>query len=492
MSIDARAIAFRRFGLGARPGDLGKPASDIVSELLAEVAAATSPEQFRPLGNTSDLTLDHFAYVTGKRAARMEAAGMDKETQAQQMQAMPDTPRPQAGPPTEAQLRASRVQPPGPHQARPSAPAMPNAVQEALMSEFAARLRVARKASIGFGERLVLFWTNHFTVGGADQAVHMIAGAFEREAIRPHLNGSFHDMLAAAESHPAMVRYLNNERSMGPNSVAGKRQNKGLNENLAREILELHTVGVDGGYTQADVTAFARAITGWTVVPPLANDGEPGTFIFRPNMHEPGPQHVFGRDYAQSGVDQGRAVLADLAAHSKTAQHIAFKLVRHFISDTPPPAAVAAVAAAFEHSNGSLPAVHEALLRTDAAFNEPAQKLRPPVEFVLASIRALETDLEPPRYQRVMHLLGQQPYMAPSPQGWSDDSKAWLAPDSIRTRLEFANLLSQKVGGIRPVERAKGVLGPLLTEETQTTIERAETGEQALALLLMSPEFQRR
>lgn len=492
MSIDARAVAFRRFGLGARPGDLSKPGGDVVSDLLAEVAAATAPPQFASLGNTSQLALDYFAFVTGKRAARMAAAGMDQEAQAQQMQAMPETPRPQAFTPTEAQLRASRVQPPGPHQAKPNAPVMPNAVQEALLAEFAARLTLARKASIGFGERLALFWTNHFTVGGADQAIHMIAGAFEREAIRPHLNGSFHDMLAAAESHPAMIRYLNNERSMGPNSAAGKRQNKGLNENLAREILELHTVGVDGGYSQADVTAFARAITGWTVIPPLGNDGEPGTFVFRPNMHEPGTHHILGRDYAQSGVDQGRAVLADLATHPKTARHIAAKLVRHFISDTPPPAAVAGVAAAFERSNGSLPAVHEALLRTDAAFNEPPQKLRPPVEFVLASVRALETDLEPQRYQRVMHLLGQQPYTAPSPQGWSDDSKAWLAPDSIRTRLEFANLLSQKVGGVRPVERAKGVLGSLLTEETQTTIERAETAEQALALLLMSPDFQRR
>jgi len=209
-------------------------------------------------------------------------------------------------------------------------------------------------------------------------------------------------------------------------------------------------------------------------------------------MHEPGAQHIFGRDYPQDGIDQGMDVLADVARHPNTAKHIAFKLVRHFIADDPPPAAVEAVAAAFTTSDGDLNAVHEALLRTDAAFEAPALKLRPPIEFVLASTRALQATIEPQQFHRALTLLGQRPFMAPSPQGWSDDSKAWLAPDSIRTRLEFANLLAQKAGGPRPVDRAKAVLGPLMSEETQTTIERAETAEQALALLLMSPEFQRR
>ena len=490
MSIDARAIAFRRFGLGARPGDLDKPGGDLTGELLADASAAMAPAALAALADSPSLYAELFGYQMDKKAARLANAGAGMETMAQQMQAMPETPRPGAA--VDMAQATGRLPPPGPHQPVTAVPPPPNPVQESVVAELGARLTLARQAGIGFGERLALFWANHFTVAGTEGRVRIVAGAFEREAIRPHLNGSFHDMLAAAESHPAMIFYLNNENSMGPNSQAGKRQSKGLNENLAREILELHTVGVDGGYTQADVTSFARAITGWSFTGKNGRDGVPGTFTFRPNMHEPGPQHVLGRDYPQAGQDQGQAVLADLARNIKTAQHIAFKLVRYFIADDPPPAAVAAVAVAFDRSNGSLPAIHEALLRTEAAFTAPPLKLRPPVEFVLASVRALEADLEPPRLHRALILLGQQPYMAPSPQGWSDDSKAWLAPDSIRTRLEFANLLAQKVGGAHPVERAKGVLGGLLTEETASTIERAETTEQALALFLMSPEFQRR
>ena len=491
MSIGERAIAIGRFGLGARPGDLTKPEGDLIGELLAEVAAATASPKLAALPDSSGLAAAYFEFQTGKKTDKAMRARTTQDL-TEQTQIMPGSPRPGSQMQADATEGPALKAPPGPQPASVSQPGRPNAVQDALIAEFRARLALARQAEIGFGERLALFWANHFTVSGADQAVHIVAGAFEREAIRPHLNGTFHDMLAAAESHPAMIRYLNNERSMGPNSMAGKRQRKGLNENLAREIMELHTVGVDGGYTQADVTSFARAITGWSIVAPLGSEGEPGTFFFRPNMHEPGSQRVLGHDYPQAGLDQGQSVLTDLAKYPKTSQHIAFKLVRHFIADVPPPQAVAKVAAAFDSSNGSLPATYEALLRTEAAFAAPALKLRPPVEFVLASIRALETDIEPPRFQRAMHLLGQQPFMAPSPQGWPDDSKAWLAPDAIRTRLEFANLLAQKAGGARPVERAKAVLGTLLTEETRTTLERAETTEQALALLLMSPEFQRR
>jgi len=493
MAIDTRAVAFRRFGLGARPGDLGRPSGDVVGELLGEVAAATKPSVLAPLPDSVALYDVAYKLRAERKAERAAKAGVDVEKMAQQMQVMPDTPRPVPGSmATDMAASANGLPPPGPHSAKTMTPPPPNPIQKAIAAELGARLTLARQASIGFGERLAMFWANHFTVSGTEQDTHITAGAFEREAIRPHLNGSFRDMLAAVESHPTMIRYLNNERSMGPSSIAGKRQSKGLNENLAREIMELHTIGVDGGYTQSDVTSFARAITGWSMIGPQGIDGEPGTFFFRPNMHEPGPQHVLGRDYPQDGVEQGRAILADLANNPKTAQHVAFKLVRHFIADVPPPAAVSAVADAFIKSNGNLPAVHAALLRTDEAFNSPALKLRPPVEFVLASTRALEADLEPQRFHRALVLLGQQPYKAPSPQGWSDDSKAWLAPDAIRTRLEFANLLAQKIGGSRPLERARAVLGPLLSEETATTIERAETTEQALAMLLMAPEFQRR
>ena len=365
-------------------------------------------------------------------------------------------------------------------------------VRDALLDEVAARLALARDARIGFGERLVLFWSNHFTIAATKQQIGIMAGAFEREAIRPHLGGRFHDMLEAVESHPAMLLYLDNERSMGAASKAGQRRGGGLNENLAREIMELHTLGVGSGYSQADVTSLAQALTGWTFAGPNAKEAPAGSFLFRPQMHEPGLRHVFGKDYALDGVEQGQVILADLGRHAATAQHIATKLVHHFIADDPPKAAVAAVAAAFERSDGDLMAVYEALLKTEAAFASPATKLRPPIEYHLAALRALGVEMEPQRFVRTLALMGQRPYRAPSPQGWPDDSKAWMGPDAIRTRLEFAVQLAARSNEPQPVRRAKAVLGSLLTDETVLAIEHAESSKQALALMLMSPEFQRR
>jgi len=473
MSSEQTAIALHRFGLGARPGDLATAAASPVAALLDDVPNAMAPAELRGLPDAPVLFANYLAQQADKTAARASTTPADiSKLTSMQLTGMPEM-APNLG--TSAQL------------GKPA-----NAVRDAVLDEIDARLTLARKAPIGFGERLAQFWSNHFTVSGANQHVHILCGAFEREAIRPHLTGSFTDMLQAAESHPAMLLYLNNERSMGPDSAAGRNQDKGLNENLAREILELHTLGVDGGYTQADVTAFANAITGWSVVGGKSPEGVPGTFIFRPRMHEPGAKLVLGRGYAQEGRAQGQAVLTDLALHPATAKHIASKLVRHFIFDDPPPAAVAEVAAAFQKSGGELMPVYEALLRTPAAFARPLTKLRPPQAYAVAAMRALDADVDARHFLRAMTLLGQTPYKAPSPQGWSDDSKAWLAPDAVAKRLELASLLSQSSRTDKPLDRAKAVLGPLMSEETSATIERAESGQQALALLLMSPEFQRR
>lgn len=460
MATEQRSLIWQRFGLGARPGDLETSGPSPVADLMAEVPTATAPAALKDLPDSPSL----FAVYLKQVAAKKAAASM-------------------------ADL-SSRMEAPPPPRAAPGT--MMNPVRDALLDEIAGRLKLARDARFGFAERLVLFWSNHFTVSASKQQVAVIAGGFEREAIRPHIAGRFHDMLEAVESHPAMLLYLDNERSMGEASKAGVRRGNGINENLAREILELHTVGVDAGYTQADVTSFAKALTGWTVAGAKAVDTVPGSFQFRPQMHEPGAQRVFGRDYPEGGQEQGQVILADLASHKATAQHIAFKLVRHFIADEPPKAAVAAVAAAFERSDGDLMAVYEALLKTDAAFAMPLTKLRPPVEFHLAALRALGAEAEPPRFMRTLALMGQRLYRAPSPQGWSDDSKAWLAPDAIRTRLELSVQLAGRTREPKPLDRAKAILGPLLTDETATMISRAESSQQALALLLMSPEFQRR
>ena len=181
-----------------------------------------------------------------------------------------------------------------------------------------------------------------------------MSGAYEREAIRPHVLGRFADMLLAAEGHPAMLFYLDQTASMGANSIAGINRTRGLNENLAREILELHTLGVRSGYTQDDVIGFANVLTGWTLVPPGDNPEHGGEFIFNPRLHEPGAQKVLGKTYEDEAVEQGRAVLRDLAAHPATATHVATKLARHFIADTPPPPLVERMAKAFLDTGGDL------------------------------------------------------------------------------------------------------------------------------------------
>ena len=473
MSAEQTVIARHRFGLGARPGDLIDVAASPISALLDDVASASAPPELAGLSASPTLFAQYLAQAAERKLARAGAPAL----------AHPNL--------TSMQL-LGKAEPAPDRGTSDQAGKGPNAIRDTVLDEIGARLNLARSAPLGFGERLAQFWANHFTVSGTSQQVHILCGAFEREAIRPHLTGSFTNMLLAAESHPAMLLYLNNERSMGPNSPAGRKQDKGLNENLAREILELHTLGVDGGYSQADVTSFANAITGWSMVNGKNPEGSPGAFIFRPRMHEPGAKLVFGRGYAQEGRAQGEAVMADLALHPSTAKHIATKLVRHFIADDPPPAAVGAVAAAYLKSGGELMPVYEALLRTPQAFAKPMTKLRPPRDYAIAAVRALDIDVDAKRLVRAMTLLGQTPFKPPSPQGWSDDSTSWLAPDAVAKRLELATLFSQSARTEKPLDRAKAVLGPLMSEETSTTIARAESGGQALALLLMSPEFQRR
>src|SRR5579875_764089 len=199
-------------------------------------------------------------------------------------------------------------------------------VKAGYMAEIAARTGAAATSEAPLLERMTRFWSNHFTVSILRPAIRGFAPAFEREAIRPHVTGRFADMLFAVARHPAMLLYLDNAVSIGPDSIAGRRRGKGLNENLGREMLELHTLGVDGGYTQADVEALARILTGWSVA--RLRDPGPGTFHFFPPIHEPGPKTLLGRTYREAGYEEGQAALLDLAHHPATARHIATKLAR--------------------------------------------------------------------------------------------------------------------------------------------------------------------
>jgi uncharacterized protein (DUF1800 family) len=374
-----------------------------------------------------------------------------------------------------------------------------------MLQEVAARLVAAASTPAPFRERLVWFWSNHFTVSAEKALVFALVGSFEREAIRPHVGGTFADMLLAATRHPAMLLYLDNHLSVRkgwqPRGLRGSGSTAfplptDLNENLAREILELHTLGVKGGYTQRDVTEFARVITGWTARPIMFDLGQasPG-FLFDPDRHEPGPRSLLGKTYSREGIAQGESVLRDLATHPATATHIATKLARHFIADEPPPAAVARIARAFRDSGGHLPTVHAALLDSPEAWTQPLAKLKSPIEYVVSCMRALPALRgAPPRgLFGTLRGMGQRPYFAPSPQGWPDTAQAWSGGDALWKRIEWAGIVASRLGSTAdPLRLAAASYGPALSEGTRRAIERAESRQQGLALWLASPEFQRR
>ena len=367
--------------------------------------------------------------------------------------------------------------------------AEPDPGRQIYLNEAQARVDAALAAQTGFAERLVWFWSNHFCVSA--NKIQSMSGAYEREAIRPHILGRFTDMLLAVVSHPAMLFYLDNSASMGPNSVAGINRTRGLNENLAREILELHTLGVRTGYTQADVTAFAKVLTGWTLIPAGDNPEHGGEFTFNRRLHEPGPQKVLDRIYEDAGVEQGRAVLRDLGVHPSTATHVATKLARHFVADDPPAQLIERLAATFRDTAGDLKEVTQALVSSPEAWAAPRGKLKRPSEWVISMVRAAGTPADAARFTGGQANLGEPLWRPPSPRGYADDEPTWI--DGMGRRLDIANTYAERIAGrVDPRQVMETVLGSTLSAETTRAVERAESRQQALVLLFMSPEFQRR
>jgi uncharacterized protein (DUF1800 family) len=391
-----------------------------------------------------------------------------------------------------AAMAATEVTPPD--AAKPP-PQPPNIIQKTFRTEALARLQRAMIADCGFVERLVVFWSNHFCISANKGGLaRMWAGSFEREAIRPYVLGRFGDMLKAVEQHPAMLFFLDNQQSLGPESRAGENRKRGLNENLAREIMELHTLGVGGGYSQDDVTSLARIITGWTYAGRQGQLGAPGSFVFNANAHQPGAQRLLGKTYENDGLAQGEAALADLARHPSTAKFIASKFARHFVADDPPPALVARLQEVFRKSDGDLKALATALVDSDAAWQAPQTKMRSPYEFLVATGRLLaRIPDDPGRYLGGLNLLGQPLWSPSGPNGFPDSNAAWAAPEGMKLRLDMsAQVASRLAEGIDPRDLLELVAADAASAETRRTIERAESRQQALALLLMSPEFQRR
>ncbi len=394
-----------------------------------------------------------------------------------------------------------------PASAAASSAAVPrdNAVRDIDLADGRSRLLTAITTARPFAERLTRFWANHFTVSLAKGSCEGLCGAFERDAIRPHIAGNFEQLLFAATTHPAMLRYLDNDQSAGPNSRAAKRRAQrppssaddrpaprlGINENLARELLELHTLGATSsnaeyGYTQADVTALAAVLSGWRVTSQMPDWRRP----FDAAWHEPGSKTILGKTYRE-GHDALRQVLHDLAHHPATARFIATKLARHFSSDDPPPALVDRLALAYLRSTGELGAVYQALIESPETWAPEAAKLKTPEEFIVSSARLLGLSVE--ATANASTALGQRVQAPPSPAGWSDRAEDWLGPDAVWKRVEWATRTAASAGQrIDARALAQQSFGDALGATTATQLARAADGAQAVALLLMSPEFQRR
>ena len=490
------AIAAHRFGLGEASLDVVQP--DAAAWLLAQIGPADTA-----VGDGLLSTRQALALVVAERETRQRARN------------------PLPGQ-TAEQVLAGHYRP-------------------TLLADARSHLLTAAATERPFAERLQLFWANHFTVSLSKGATRGLIGAFERDAIRPNIAGPFEALLLASTTHPAMLRYLDNALSAGPNSQRVSRAARraarqpdemrapritGLNENLAREVLELHTLGAEaarsGVYTQADVTAFAAVLTGWRVDLQDAESGDTSDTgdtlpLFNDAWHEPGRKTVLGKSYP-AGAEALRMVLHDLALHPATARFVATKLARHFVADDPPPALVSRLTATYLRSNGELAPVYRELVRSPEAWNPQPAKLKTPEEFVLSALRVLRPgepfyergDTVKQFYERGdtakqfhergdtasalgITTLGQRIHAAPSPAGWSDRAADWLGPDAVWKRVEWATRTAARMG---PSTDARALaarsLGPLLSAATQAQIERAADGTQALALLLMAPEFQRR
>ncbi|CAN5525931.1 DUF1800 family protein [soil metagenome] len=451
------AIAATRFGLGARPGEIAAAIRDPRGFLT---------DQIRPEGADQP-------QANAETSAQRLAAFRDYEMKKRDARAQGD---PKSDPVMDAQKR----------------------LRNQTEGDFLARAQLGAATDAAFRERWTLFWTNHFTVSASKQITASVVGPFEQEAIRPRVFGRFEDLLVASSTHPAMLLYLDQAQSMGPGSRAALFQRKnakplgGLNENLAREILELHTVGVGAGYSQADVTEFARAMTGYSIGRP--QDENPHQYLFRDNTHEPGARTIMGKTYDQAGQAQALAVMRDLAASPYTAHRIATKLAAHFVSDDPPPALVSRLEKSYLDSGGRLDELAHALVNAPEAWDPAPAKFKTPYEFAISTWRSVDSQPKAiGKLAPILTTLGQKPFSAPSPKGWSEEAQVWCAPDALIKRLRFSEAFAAAAADrLDPNDLARSTLGARLTEPVAKAVARAETRREAMTLLLMSPEFQRR
>ncbi|HEX3672768.1 MAG TPA: DUF1800 domain-containing protein [Rhizomicrobium sp.] len=460
MSLEG-AIAAHRFGLGARPGEIDSASTAPKAWLLKQLDSPVGSPQ--PLDGGA-------AFMTGAELVS-DLIQYRKARQAEKTQATAAMPAPD---PVKVFFK-TRV--------------------AAFNREMASRFALGFTTQTPFAERLVWFWSNHFTVSALNPAAITFTGAFEREAIRPNIAGKFEDMLLASTRHPAMLLYLDNAQSVGPDSIAGRIFGKGINENLGRELMELHTLGVDGGYTQADVIALAKILTGWSID---RGGGTGNGFRYYPARHEPGDIVLRGKTYS-GGEEAGIAALKDLAHDPATARHIAKKFAVQFIGDDPPPESVARLEKNFNQTGGDLRSLSEAAVNDPAAWKPGGGKVRSPIEYTTAAMRLLgwprggDEAAQIKGTMAATAMMGEFPFAAPSPKGWPDNSDAWSGPDALLNRIQWAKELGNRMpASLDALAVAQAGLGPLLQPDTRAAMKASVTPGDAMALLVSSPEFQRR
>lgn len=475
-----RYLAANRFGLGRRYDDPDE--GDARAALVRQLGAYDpTPAVIAALPGRATIAAAYIEY-RDERAAMRRNATDDKEAMTDEEEAMPP----------ELQ-RLSR-----------------SAIRRHYVDATAARLTAAVASSTPFPEQLTHFWANHFAVSADKLTVIGFAGNFEYEAIRPHIMGKFSDLLIAAVRHPAMLLYLDQAQSFGPDSPVAtrvrQRQNRpgpGLNENLAREIMELHTLGVRAGYTQADVTAFAKALTGLTVAGLgrgagqrlMPADARPGDTQFIARLHQPGEQMILGKRYADDGEAQAEAVLRDLAVHPATAHHIATKLARHFTADDPPATLVDRLTANFQETGGDLSALYRTLVASPEPWQTQPAMFKSPWDWTVSTLRALKVPAfgERQNVPAIFAQLGQPVWRPGSPAGYDDKVATWAGSAALMQRVELASRIAGRIGD-RVDARALAplILADALAPATAQAIARADSPGQALAMLFASPAFLRR
>lgn len=443
-------IAANRFGMGPKPGDLNRIARNPKRWLRQQLAARPGlPAALANQPGTAEILTEWLEFRRQRRMSNREMR------------------------------RAFR-----------------RSLRDRFFGEINARTLAMVQSEHTVHERFVAFWANHFTVSARRFFVAPLIGAFEREAIRPHVHGRFEDMLQAAVLHQAMLLYLDNIRSIGPNTFPGLRRKRGLNENLAREVLELHTLGVKGGYTQQDVVEFAKILTGWTIQGLRRRGPLTGKTMFWGLIHEPGSKTLLGKTYPQTGRSEAIHALRDLARHPSTAKHIATRLAQHFIADRPPARAVARLEKTFRRTGGNLAAVYRTLISLPEVWAEPMPKVKAPAHFLVSAFRGMGV-MEMPRRKRgylpFFHVLRQVPFRAPSPKGWPDTAAAWMSPELLMRRVRLARLAGRMAAPrLDPEDIFNNTIAPVTGARETRLILGAETRAEAIALTLASPAFQRR